>query len=204
MNRYIEEFLNLKCAPDVLATCSPVNNIGKEITEAMAICRRMRGVILKEPMNYGLYDLCAGNALTSVISVHLHPIKWAVAIDKKKRDRRWDLSRRFVYRKRNINDERIFCDDMSDTPFIVVAVHACRGLAERVIDLYKADEFARHLFLIPCCDGPEKNRVPYVIRKKIGGYLSWCWHLNDLCGGRLIIDRHIMSSRNAIIIASKS
>lgn len=36
-NRYLDEFLSLKCAGDVLNVCSPIARAEKEISEAMAV-----------------------------------------------------------------------------------------------------------------------------------------------------------------------
>jgi len=208
MNRYVNEFLGLKCAPDVLTTVGCLGNkASKEVTESMAMIRRLRRVALSAPMEYGLIDLCAGNALTSVLAVHLLPFKWALAVDKKPRARRWDRANGFDYLDGlDINDSAMLaagCEPLWRRPFVLIAVHACSVLAERVIELYQNTPEARHLVLMPCCEGGGKNRVPRCIRKRIGPYLAWCWHLNELAGGRLLVDQQVHSPKNGIILASK-
>jgi len=206
MNRYVNQFLGLRCAPDVLGTVGALGNkAAKEITESMAVIRRMRGITLAAPMEYGLIDLCAGNALTSVLAVHMLPVKWASAVDKRERNRRWHKARRFQYHVDDIYDNMVInhvCAKYKD-PIVIIAVHACGQLAERVIELYQNTPEARHLVLMPCCEGGGKNRVPRCIRKRIGPYLAWCWHLNELAGGRLLVDQQVHSPKNGIILASK-
>ncbi len=72
-SRYVDEFLSLNCAPDVLGAVGPINNPSKEISEAMAVIRRLRPIVLKEGSVslVGMLEFCAGNALTSVLACHL-------------------------------------------------------------------------------------------------------------------------------------
>ena len=204
MNRYLNQFLGLRCAPDVLGVVGEMGKkAAKEVTESMAVIRRLRHIALHG--EYGLIDLCAGNALTSVLAVHTLPFKWATAVDKRERDRAWHRAERFHYHVQDINDKLIInnaCGHYKD-PIVIIAVHACGQLAERVIELFHNTPEAKHLVLMPCCEGKEKNRVPYCIRKRIGHYLAWCWHLNDLAKGKLLIDQQVLSPKNGIIIASK-
>ncbi len=103
MNKYLEQFLSLNCSGDVLNACLPINNPSKEITEAMAMIRQIKPIVLANKMRFALIDLCAGNALTSIIAVHLLPIKGALAIDLKpvQRPHRENV-KRFVYLKGDI------------------------------------------------------------------------------------------------------
>jgi len=167
--------------------------------------RKLKRFALAKPNEYGLIDLCAGNALTSVLAIHLLPFKWALAIDNKPREREWDRAKRFEYRIDDINAAMALEEfrRYPFRPFVIVSVHACGQLAERAIELYQNTEAARHLVLMPCCEGIGKNRVPLVIRKKIGHYLAWAWHLNDLAGGKLYVDKNVTSPKRAIIVASK-
>ncbi len=100
---YSSSFLDLICAIDVLETTYPLGNKArKEISESMAVIQKMKKLVLDEPDRYTLYDLCAGNALTSVISIHLLPLRRAEAIDKLPRERSWHLAKRFDYNFVNI------------------------------------------------------------------------------------------------------
>lgn len=107
---YLDQFLSLKCAGDVLNVIAPIQKAQKEISESMAIIHRLRSIALKNPMKSILLDICAGNALTSVIAAHLLPFKKVIAIDIKKRIRRWDSVRRFVYWQTDINDDKFIHD----------------------------------------------------------------------------------------------
>ena len=204
MKIYERHFYDLRCSPDVLATVGFVANIQKEITESMGMIRKLKRFALARPNEYGLIDLCAGNALTSVLAIHLLPFKWAMAIDNKPREREWDRAKRFAYQVDDIMDPHVLDVLLPQlSPYVIVSVHACGQLAERAIELYQNTEAARHLVLMPCCEGIGKNRVPLVIRKKIGHYLAWAWHLNDLAGGKLYVDKNVTSPKRAIIVASK-
>src|SRR3972149_11311889 len=95
---YLKEFLNLKCAGDVLNVVSPLGRKpAKEITETMAVITRIRATIFENPGLYSIYDLCAGNALTSVLSAHLLPLDAIVAVDKRTRNRNWHKAKKFKY-----------------------------------------------------------------------------------------------------------
>ena len=59
MSKYVSQFLSLKCVGDVLNNVLPINKPTKEITEAMAIVQRMKGVFLSNPMKYRLFDVSA-------------------------------------------------------------------------------------------------------------------------------------------------
>ena len=98
MNKYLNHFLSLKCSSDVLEVVNPLGNkAAKEITESMAVIKHIKRIAIAEKHKYGLLDLCAGNALTSVLAVHLLPIKGAIAVDKRVRNRKWDMVKRFKY-----------------------------------------------------------------------------------------------------------
>ncbi|MHC4604629.1 MAG: methyltransferase, partial [Planctomycetota bacterium] len=171
---YVSEFLSLKCAGDVLNATAPLGpRAEKEITEAMAVVSRLRGMALAEPMKYELYDLCAGNALCSVLAVHLLPIKFAHAVDKKPRNRRWDLVQRFEYLSCDIYDSLSL-----KSPAIIISCHPCRDLAKRVIQIYHEQESAAHLVLIPCCKGKIDTPLPTgILKKRLSKYEQWCFYL---------------------------
>jgi hypothetical protein len=196
---YVSEFLSLKCSGDVLNVVSPMGSkASKEITESMGAIKKIRSHAIAEPMKYTLYDLCAGNALTSVLSVFLLPIKKAIAIDKRPRERNWNGAERFEYRFDDIYqlDPKLIEEDS-----IIISVHPCQKLARKVIEIYMNSQ-AEHLVLIPCCNG-HLRLVPQIIKEKIGAYLIWCWQLADLCNGKFIVNEKIKSPKNCVITASK-
>jgi hypothetical protein len=105
INEYVDKFLSLKCSGDVLNSVSKSGKSEKEITESMAIIKHLKKIVLLEPMKYTVVDLCAGNALTSVLSAFMFPVKEAIAVDKNRRKGHYENVKRFVYYERNISEE---------------------------------------------------------------------------------------------------
>lgn len=202
-NRYLDEFFSLRCAPDVLATVGRVQNMSKEITEAMAMIRHVRSIIRRNPdERYHLLDLCAGNALTSVISAHLFPNLTCEAVDIKPRQREWWRTNRFVYTRADIRGS---LGVTTPRHIIIAACHPCSSLARCVINQYYS--IGRHLILMPCCVGGSRN-VPQMLRDKLGSYGSWCYDLyceaSMYCfDSNMIEDKHVLSPNNIIITADK-
>jgi len=196
--RYIEEFLRLKCCGDIMNVVHPLgNNTHKEITESMGMIKKIRGIVISHPMEYSILDLCAGNALTSVLAAHLLPVKKSTAIDIKLRNRRWENVKRFEYINGNIFDPLM--EDFIDENTIIISVHACSNLARRIVELYKKSK-AKALFLMPCCLGRLEHKYPQGIEDKLGNYMLWCWDLAlNLEDYSLVEDKHIMSPKNIII-----
>lgn len=197
MNPYLQEFLSLKCCGDVL---NVVNLLGhksaKEITESMSVIKKLKHITLKHPMQYSVVDLCAGNALTSVLSVFMLPVRNAVAIDKKDRDRPWHLVKRFEYHQKDIYKDKIELDENS----IIIAVHACGNLSEQICNLYLESE-ARHLIMMPCCEGHFKRNQFLV--EKLGKYASWCLYLSEQVNGNLYEDKNVLGPKNILITVRK-
>lgn len=212
-NKYVNEFFDLTCYPDILDILNPISNRKKEITESMAVIKYLRRLALKNPeKRYFLYDFCAGNALTSTIASFLFKNFHSYAIDKAVRDRDWEKINRFMYLRSNINEEKwsyIIHQNRVIYPmtdFIILGVHPCRELAKKVIEIYN-ESGADHLILMPCCTGGQyKFSLPQVIKEKVGDYLTWCVYLLNLVEGkkRMIVDENILSPKNALIIANRS
>ena len=199
MNHYIDEFLSLRCAGDVLNVVNPLGNKSqKEITESMAVIKRIKHIVLKdEPMTYSVVDLCAGNALTSVLAAFLFPIKQAIAVDKKPRNRKWNTADRFDYRLRDILNDPITGIDKNT---IIISIHPCGKLAEKVCEIYNKSE-ASHLILMPCCKGQFKSNQ--WLKERLGNYGEWCLHLSNLVDGQLVQDMNVISPKNIVITAKK-
>ncbi len=199
---YTNEFLSYKCAGDVLNVVSPLGNKAqKEITESMGMIKRIRSIFLSEPMKYSLLDLCAGNALTSVLAVHLLPVLNADAVDKRPRKRKWGAAKRFVYNHMDIYSKDIFTFIGTET--VIICVHGCGNLARRVIEIYKKSE-AKAMFIMPCCGGPIKRKYPLVVEKAMGKYVLWSWDLlQDITEKEskkiFVVDKKILSPKNIII-----
>lgn len=201
MARYVEEFMSLKCAGDVLNAVHPIGNkIEKEITEAMAIIKNLRGFILSSPGPHRVVDLCSGNALVPVLAAFLFPNTITIAIDKKYRDRKWHLVKNFTYLETDIYENYVY--DFIDENTIITAVHPCQNLAKRVISIYKNSK-AKGLILMPCCEGNLTKKYPQYIQEKLSSYDLWAWELAEEAGGNIHADKHCLSPKNLIIEAKK-
>lgn len=203
-NKYIKEFLSLNCSKDILEVLKPILNIEKEITESMAVIRKLRGFALPKPNYYSIEEYCAGNALTSAIAIHLLPFRASLAFDIKKRDREWPKIKHFMYMFCDIYDDR-FTSTCFQDPTIMFSIHPCTKLAERIIDIYNNSN-AEALILMPCCIGELKMGLPQIIKERIGKYLIWTWQLANRIKESKIsiqIDNNCISPKNAIITARR-
>ena len=204
MNKYLEEFLGLNCAGDVLNVVSPVARFEKEITEAMAIVKQVKKIVFADrSKNYTVVDLCAGNALASVIIAHLLPVQGVLAVDRKKRDRLWEAVRGFVYENADISDD--WLSIILATPpyqYIIISSHPCQ-MAHPIVDIFNKHDYIRHLVLMPCCHGKRRNKIPQGVVSKLGKYLTWAYDISLSAKGDFIIDKNCISPCNAVVIASK-
>lgn len=202
-NKYVDAFNQLNCSKDILDICYPINNLDKEITEAYSIYRILKSLVLKNQKNkYNVLDLCAGNALTSILAAFMLPIKYASAVDIQKREREWERIKKFKYYEMDIYSEYVQC--LSNENTVIVSTHPCSKLALRVIDIFKNSK-AKHLIMMPCCTGEinfPDNPSKYLY-KAIGKYRYWCYSLASQVNGKLKEDRNIISPKNVIIIATK-
>ena len=198
--KYINDFMNLKCSGDVMNSVIPIgHNPGKEITESMGIIKKVKTLILPNPGKYNILDLCAGNALTSVLACHLFKLDYASAVDKKQRYRRWELVQGFTYLVGDIYDPNIM--NWVNDKTIIISIHACGNLAKRIIEIYKTSN-AKAMFLMPCCLGKLDHGYPEEIKKRLGSYLMFCWDLaQSVENSKIYIDPYILSPKNVIIKA---
>ena len=201
MTKYLGKFLSMDCCGDILNIVTPISHAPKEITESMAIIERLRGEVLPNPMKYQILDLCAGNALTSLTSVFLLPVKQAVAVDKKKRNRDYHKANRFRYVELDIFTDETF--NFIDENTIIISVHPCRGMAARVVEIYNNSP-ARSLYLMPCCIGKYRIPAKQFLCENLGKYQAWCYYLASLCNGSIEIDANCISKVNAVISAHKN
>lgn len=203
MSRYLDHFLKLNCAPDVLAT---VGNLGnkpeKEITEAMGVIKKLKQFVIKKPDTYQIVDLCSGNALVPVIAAHLFPIKKAYAIDKKPRERNWERTNNFEYLEKDIEQiPAILFED----PAILTAVRCCGSLAEKVIDIFNEIDAIKILIMMPCCIGSLNSGLLQFLKKEVSNDIAWVTKLAMKCEGKVSIskDNHVLSPKNYILTARK-
>jgi hypothetical protein len=212
MNKYLRQFLQFKCAGDVINSVAPVQRFHKEITEAMAVRHELRKIVLPKPMEFNVVDLCAGNCLAGILSVFTLPVKACISIDKKDRHRQGFRDvKRWQYQKGDVYQPMSFFDGEST---IMVSCHACGDLAERLINLYEEQDGVKGLVLIPCCVAPgfshrKSLEFPDFVNDKMSQYESWCLHLvNKLNGLKLgpvkaRIDKWIDSPANIVITATR-
>ena len=205
--KYMDEFLALKCSGDILNTVVPIRNGSKEISEAMGVRSVVRDFVLnRAPMKYTLLDFCAGNALLGIISAFTLPIKQVISIDHEPRRVRMEYIKKFEYRKANILKDKIEIPEDS----IICAVHPCKTLAEKIINIYNENENAKKLVIMPCCVDPGYvNKInikhrEYLETTLMDGYNKWCWYLSRLTDGIMFIDKDVESIKNIIITADKS
>ena len=202
-NKYVNKFLNLKCAGDIIGIAGPMKKYEKEITEAMSIREALRKFTIKEPMQYTLVDLCSGNALVPLLAAFTLPVKKAIAVDIRERNRPWHMANRFEYITCNIREDEILKTIHKQGPVVITACHACKSLATQIIDIFGALDNAKHLIMMPCCIGQTKGYCPPIVKEKLGRYLSWSYYLSQEANGELKVDNNIISPCNALIIASK-
>ena len=201
-NKYLSEFFALNCAVDVLNTVGHVNNMIKEITEAMSLRKRVKEIVLREePNTFAVYDLCAGNCLFGVMVAYTLPVRYVIGLDK--RESPIDLKKIHKYRY----EQRDIYDDLTVAPnTIICAIHPCRNLAERIIDIYLNNEGAKKLVLMPCCFNKAfltDLKAPSYILAKLSNDDKWAWHLANKVDGEVYRDDSVLSPKNRIIIAEK-
>ena len=197
MNYYNEQFKALNCCQDVTDILSPILNFKKEVSESFAIIKRLKKIVLKKQFHYDVWDLCAGNALTSTLSAFMLPINKAYAVDRRDRKREWDKINKFEYLIQNIFTMN---SDFFKRDTVLISVHPCASLAEQVCNLYNTSDKIKHLLLMPCCVGGFRRRNINLINNQ---YYEWCIHLNEMVNGSTTVDKKCMSPKNVIITASK-
>jgi hypothetical protein len=203
---YVDAFLKLKCAPDILAVTSPIARATKEISEVYAVTRALKKIIHPATSHfYSVGDLCAGNGLLGVTIAHLFNYISVTCLDLKVPNRRWANVRKFSYFSLDIN--RLQEQDVGGK--VLVANHPCKNAAAIVDKFCKCN--AKALVLMPCCNGQLKPR-PQMMLKKLGKYNAWCADLYDtiiayraMTGETIEVkmyeDTHCLSPRNVIITA---
>ena len=204
MGEYLNRFLSLRCSGDVLNAVGRMHEPEKEISESMGIIKHLKPIALAEKMKYTVYDLCAGNDLTSILAVHMLPVQTAIAVDKKKRNGNYGLVKRFQYLEAGI--EKISYSAGDD--IILIAVHPCQT-ANIVIDIFNTRRNIKHLILMPCCNGSYQDVTgSNWLResKKLNSYDLWTLHLANKiehANVNIVTDKKVLSPKNNIIIAKR-
>lgn len=203
MSEYVNRFLSLRCSGDVLNATGRLREAEKEITESMAVIQHLKGITLTDKMKYRVFDLCAGNALTSILAVHLLPVKSAIAVDLKKRSGNYGMVSRFFYLQEDI---RKLSFDKEDS--IIISVHPCKA-ANIIVDIFNTNKSVKHLIMMPCCNGSYQDVTCYGWlheTKKVSVYDLWTLHLAQNIKDarvRIVTDRKVLSPKRNIIIANR-
>ena len=199
MGKYVSEFLNLRCAGDVLNVISPVNKLEKEISESMAIIRHLKPIFFENREDYGVLDLCAGNALTSIIAAYLLPVKSVVAVDKKRREREYNRVKKFSYLEREVENLPPFPKET-----IIISSHPCKT-ANLIVDIWNSSDFSA-LIMIPCCQGKLTAIAKDWLTKKMSVYDVWTYSLAQKIKSsnvKIFTDSSILSPCNNVIVAKR-
>lgn len=209
MSKYVSEFLTFKCAGDVINAVQPVAKMAKEITEAMAIRKAIRGLVLAFPDKITVFDMGAGNGLAGILAAFTLPVKWVTAIDKEIRVRQgFSTVRKWDYRLGDV----VMDSDIVDAPCdsLIIASHPCGDFAEKLVDLYNGCGSFLGLVMIPCCvgsKGPLARPVPALLGDKLNPYERWCLKLYERLASdsdnkvNARRDNNIVSPANVIISA---
>lgn len=206
MAKYVQQFFDLRCAPDILKIVGSIKNMEKEITESFGIISQVRNLLINNPMEYTVIDLCAGNALTSVLIAHMFKCKAVYSVDIKLRKNNQiynsEISR-YQYFQADIYHHD-FMDWMLNITgdVLIISSHPCER-AIRVVEIYKElnnDGYNTHICMIPCCIGTHPVKVPSLVQSKLGKYLGWCYSLSMYGNGlNMKVDNHIISPCNCIV-----
>lgn len=212
---HIGTFLKYNCYPDILRILDIKKNVDKEISEAMAVHKFVKRIVLAHPeREYIHIDFCSGNALAPVLSAFTLPVKLAVAIDRKERDRDWNSIKKFSYFFRNIFDINFLQDLIvyscfdKEHPVIFTGIHACQNLTPKIIEIFNQFPIKeKHLVLMPCCIGKlEDNNIPTLIKEKLGRDFLWAWQNYNKIeteDKNIFQDEKCLSPRNIILYAKQ-
>jgi hypothetical protein len=149
VKRYINEFVRLDCAPDILALKLFPN--AKEITESMAAFHAVRAHIVNQCGasfdNKNIATVCIGDGHTPrTAALFAFRTAWACySIDPKLRKIVWDIKRLIPYDERI---EDVILDLRYFDQVIMLQVHSHADLATSLENI-KAKRM--HVVAIPCC-----------------------------------------------------
>ncbi len=161
-HRYIDEFIRLKCAPDLLALGLFPN--GKEITESMAAYAAVRQHLVQPGLvrwdDEGMMMVCTGDGHTPrTAALFAFRSRWRCLSNDPAlypKERYDTVSRLYLFPQQIEVMTAAF-----HTPVVIVLVHAHVTLSA-VLD--KISVYPRHLVAIPCCVPQElPGREPDVL-----------------------------------------
>jgi len=205
---YLNSFFNLRSSAQILQVYERISCGAKEISEGMAMRERVREIVLQEPMEYTLLDLCSGNGLIPIIAIFTLPLKEAIASDKKPHEHNYFLVRNFKYLKLDLYDDKTVRETLQKIrdPIILTSMHPCKALAQKVIEIYQNFTKIRHVILCPCCPGHYTN--PKIVEEKEekfnqNHYDRWALTLNHKLQGIMERDTKMISPRNIFLQKNK-
>lgn len=200
MNRYLKNFYDYNCSSDILTTLTPINNLEKEITEAMGVLQIAKSYILKDH-NITVIDICAGNGLSGILCNYILKPKYIYAYDIRKLNRHIENIKNYEYIQMDIFKKNIeYHLESIKTPILIIGVHACQDLSVRIVDIFNnIQNENKNIILMPCCT--IGTNLPYVVKEKLGKYLSYTYYLQQKIKTKTNIkeDKNILSPKNYII-----
>lgn len=176
MPHYFDEFVKLKCAPDLLALELFPN--GKEITESFGAYNAVRNYILpKTNIKLSQEDVdlvCVGDGCTPrTAAIFAFRSKWnCYSIDPALRMKDYSKIKRLTLYNKKVEEMEF----STNNPLIIVMVHSHATIKNTLAHVRSTKE--RHLVTIPCC-------IPHEIPNKT--YLGY-------------MDTGIMSEKNTVKI----
>jgi hypothetical protein len=167
----------------------------------MQIHRRIKHRLINNEYKYTVFDICAGNCLTSSLLSHLFKLKKNYAIDIRDRVREgFKNIKRFEYLKLDIFEDMDNIIELinNSLPAIVVSVHPCNKLATQILEIFKRTK-AEMALIMPCCEGANDIKIPHFISKKLSRYEKWCMNLALKYSGTGYVCKSCLSNKNIIL-----
>jgi hypothetical protein len=182
--------------------------------------------------NIFLIDLCSGKGITSALAAALFPSgnNFFLSIDKMPAHTVphyfFNNEQHIAYMSRDILSEKIFSEmeelvhkqTMEGRTAILVGMHCCGILSERVVDLFERIPDIKGIVLSPCCL-PKKHEVktihfmPVSVAKGGNPYPEWCNYLKERVEGyysagavedvRIYQDTEMHTEKNYIVVGAR-
>ncbi len=153
--RYLDDFVRLKCAPDMLVLNLFPN--AKEITESFgayrAVADRLRSQVSLSNASVNVFCVGDGHQPRTAATFAFRSAWTAWSIDPALKDRGPVPVARLKIIGKRIED----CDDMHVDIAIIVCVHSHSRLEECVKKIHARE---RHVIAMPCCVPQVLNREP--------------------------------------------
>lgn len=209
-NPYFSKFKRLNCQDDVLAAIMPVPKLGRKISEAMAVIKLLKPIVMRDPGKYTIIEVGSGTPITAIIAAHLLPIKNAIAGDKIVKDREYQRVKDLTYlSEQDVQSGVSILKQKADT--ILISVHPSSSMCETLLDSASRSDGGNgdkihYSIIMPGFNGKiepgYKSDIPNWVQRKIGHYDNWVLYLQKVYGGKVVKDNNIKSHMNSIIVNS--